>query len=142
MPHVVVSTDGYRSATGDVGWAFIARADNEIARRHGRLADAPSHLAEWVAVSEALAWAEATLQPGDTLELRTDSALVEKGLARRRPEMHGEAGERRAQARQALARLAARGIRATVTRVGRHENAEADAEARHASGPEGAAGAP
>jgi hypothetical protein len=81
-------------------------------------------------MTEALAWAEATLAEGDALELRTDSALVAKGLASRRPAMSGEAAEARAACRQALARLGQRGVKARVQRIGREENVEADGQAR------------
>ncbi|HET6405564.1 MAG TPA: hypothetical protein VFH78_13040 [Candidatus Thermoplasmatota archaeon] len=133
MARAVVSTDGYVAHDGRAGWAFVARVEAHAARDSGSLAGVRSHLAEWVAVSRALAWAEATLARGDALELRTDSALVAKGLASRRPEMSGEAGALRAACRQALARLAANGVPAKVVRVPREENDEADALARAAA---------
>lgn len=137
MARYRISTDGYRAEEGArvaVGWAFVAERDGERFVGSGALPDVASHVAEWVAVSEALAWAEERLVEGDTLLVRTDSALVAKGLASRRPEMSGEAAERRAACRQALARLAQRGIKAKVERVGRSENADADAAARQAAG--------
>lgn len=127
---VVVWTDGY-VGDGVAGWAFVARPPGLV--RAGPLAVCPSHEAEWRAATEALAWAEQTLAPGDALELRTDSALVAKGLASRRPAMSGAAAEARAACRQALARLAQRGVRAKVSRVDRTDNAEADAAAREAA---------
>lgn len=130
---IEVATDGYVSEAGAAGWAFIARFPGGEARRSGALTGAPSHLAEWTAVAEALRWAEAHATMGDLLRLSTDSALVAKGLAKRRPEMSGAAGELRAEARRTLARLAERGIRARVTRVPRARNAEADALAREAA---------
>lgn len=126
MARVVVSTDGFVSEAGDASWAFVARGDGVDETRRGELGRAPPHLAEWVAASRALAWAEASLAGGDELELRTDSALVAKGLARRKPAMSGEAAEIRAECRRALARLAERGVRARVVRVGRERNREAD----------------
>lgn len=131
-----ISTDGYRSAEGVAAWAFVATTpDGARHAESGRLdGDATSHLAEWVAVHEALAWAERALDEGDVALLRTDSALVAKGLASRRPSMSGEAAERRAACRQALARLGQRGIRVRVARVGRETNVEADGEARRAAG--------
>ena len=129
-----VSTDGYRSSAGVASWAFVVEAEGAPASRSGRITgDATSHLAEWVAVTEALAWIEAHAQPGDVVELRTDSALVDKGLASRRPEMSGEAGERRAAARQTLARLAQQGIKVKVARVPRTDNTKADEAARAAA---------
>lgn len=130
---VVVCSDGYVGPDGRGGWAFIARGDGLDARDSGPLENAASHMAEWTAMGRALAWAEAELAPGDALELRTDSALVAKGLASRRPEMSGEAATLRAACRQALARLAAQGVRAKVARVRREENEEADALAREAA---------
>ena len=134
MRRVVVMTDGYVGERA-AGWAFLARAGEEIdIARSGSLSPGTaSHEAEWAAVAAALAWAEATLESGDTIELRTDSALVAKGLASRRPEMSGPLAETRAACRQALARLGAAGVRATVVRVRREENAEADALARRAA---------
>jgi ribonuclease HI len=130
---VLVATDGYVGEDGRAAaWAFVVSGARQ-AREAGALPGGPSHLAEWTAVSRALAWAEARLDAGDELELRTDSALVAKGLASRRPEMSGEAAELRAACRQALARLAGRGVRARVVRVRREENEEADAEARRAA---------
>jgi ribonuclease HI len=126
----VVSTDGYVGDEG-AGWAFVARPGDIV--RRGALARCPSHEAEWRAMAEALAWAEAALAEGDELELRTDSALVAKGLASRRPAMSGVAAEARAACRQALARLAGRGVRAKVLRVDRSRNEEADGEARAAA---------
>lgn len=135
---VRVSTDGYVAQDGRAGWAFVAHTEEGATdTRSAALADTPSHLAEWIAVTHALAWAEETLLPEDTLELHTDSALVHKGLASRRPEMSGEAGALRAACRQALARLAARGVRTKVFRVRREENEEADALARAAALGEG-----
>lgn len=132
---VTISTDGYVGVDGAAGWAFVARGPDRAATSlRGALPTCPSHLAEWTAVRRALEWAEETLEDGDRLELRTDSALVAKGLASRRPLMTGEAADVRAECRKALARLASRGIRAKVTRVDRAENAEADAQAREAAG--------
>lgn len=130
---VVVWTDGFVAEDGRAGWAFVARGAGVEAREAGALSGVESHLAEWIAVSRALTWAEETLAPGDALVLRTDSALVAKGLASRRPAMSGEAAALRAACRQALARLAAGGVRAKVARVRREENAEADAAARAAA---------
>ena len=129
MRRVIVSTDGYVGSEG-AAWAFVA---GDITRSGVLAPTAPSHVAEWAAVSAALAWAEATLEAGDSIELRTDSALVAKGLASRRPAISGEAAETRAACRQALARLAASGVQAKVVRVRREENSEADAAARGAA---------
>ena len=133
---VLVSSDGFVAEDGSAGWAFVVRID-DAREEHAGAFDAPttSHLAEWTAVTRALSWAEGALEHGDALELRVDSALVAKGLASRRPEMSGEAGAMRAACRQALARLAQRGIRSKVVRVRREENVEADAAARRASLP-------
>ena len=130
-----VWSDGFAAADGRAGWAFVARDDDgsESGRAAGPLRDAPSHLVEWTAVARALAWAERALARGDTLEVRVDSALVAKGLASRRPEMSGEAAQLRAECRQALARLAANGVRSKVVRIRREENEEADALARAAA---------
>ncbi|MEA3198929.1 MAG: Reverse transcriptase-like [Thermoplasmata archaeon] len=128
---VVVWTDGYVGEVG-AGWAFVAQPGGVV--RRGALPACPSHEAEWRAVREALSWAEAALAPGDALELRTDSALVAKGLASRRPAMSGEAAEARAACRQALARLGQRGVKARVQRIGREENVEADGQARLGAG--------
>lgn len=130
---MVVCSDGFVAEGGAAGWAFVARSERGIARASGPLRAASSHVAEWTAIVRALAWAEETLDTGDTLELRTDSALVAKGLAARRPEMSGEAAVMRAGCRQALARLGARGIKTRVVRVRREENAEADTLARDAA---------
>ena len=132
MAVVTVWTDGYADADG-AGWAFVARGGDVDVRRAGALAACPSHLAEWAATLRGLAWAEEALAEGDELLLRTDSALVAKGLASRRPRMTGEAAEMRAEARRALARLGERGVRARVERVPREENAEADGLAREAA---------
>jgi len=126
MVRVVVSTDGFVGADGQAGWAFVARGEGVDVARRGALGPVPSHLAEWTAASQGLAWAEEALAPGDELVLRTDSALVAKGLASRRPHMSGEAAELRAACRQRLARLAERGVAAKVERVGREANEEAD----------------
>lgn len=128
---VVVHTDGFVAEDGRAGWAFVAEGRAHDA---GSLERVASHLAEWTAMSRALAWAERTLEQGETLELRTDSALVAKGLASRRPEMSGEAATLRAECRKTLARLAQRGVKAKVVRVKREDNAEADALARAAAG--------
>lgn len=128
---VTVWTDGYADADG-AGWAFVARGARE-AQASGALPPTPSHLAEWTAALRALAWAEATLEAGEELHVRTDSALVAKGLASRRPRMTGDAAEMRAEARRILARLGERGVRANVQRVPREENAEADGLARAAA---------
>lgn len=130
---VVVWSDGYVGEDGRAGWAFVARGDAIEVREAGALSGVESHLAEWSAVSRALAWAEAALAPGHALELRVDSALVAKGLASRRPAISGEAGALRAECRRALARLGARGVPARVARVPREENGEADALARNAA---------
>lgn len=130
---VLVSTDGYLGADGLAGWAFVAVWDEGRIEQAGALPSATSHLAEWTAVSRALAWAEGHLERGAQLELRTDSALVAKGLASRRPEMSGEAAALRAACRQALARLAQGGVKARVVRVRREENEEADGLARRAA---------
>lgn len=133
MTDVVVASDGHVSEDGRAGWAFVVEGFARRIERGGSRADVASHVVEWTAVREALAWCETNLESGDSVTLRTDSALVAKGLARRRPEMSGEAAELRAASRQALARLAARGVRATVVRVSREANAEADAAARRAA---------
>lgn len=130
---VVIMTDGFVGEDG-AGWAFVARGDGVAVTRAAALPPGtPSHLAEWAAVVAALAWAEAKVESGAEIELRTDSALVAKGLASRRPALHGEAAEVRAACRQALARLGAAGVRARVVRVRREENTEADAAARAAA---------
>lgn len=126
---VVVWTDGYVGAEG-AGWGFLARRGEGAITDRGPLPPCPSHEAEWTAVLRALAWALGALEAGDELEVRTDSALVAKGLASRRPEMSGVAGEMRAQARRTLAALAERGVRSRVVRVARTENTEADGLAR------------
>lgn len=126
---MVISTDGYVGAAG-AGWAFVVHGEGHEAVERGVLPDCPSHLAEWCAVEQALAWAQRVLARGDDLELRTDSALVAKGLARRNPAMSGEAAAKRAACRQAIARLAENGVRVKVLRVARSANAEADGEAR------------
>lgn len=129
---IVVNTDGYADA-GAAGWAFVARGGALDHAEGGALPVSPSHVAEWAAVAHALAWALDALQAGDELVLRTDSALVAKGLASRRPAMSGEAAELRAECRRMLARLAENGVRAKVERVGREANAEADALAHESS---------
>jgi ribonuclease HI len=129
---VLMSSDGYVGEDG-AGWAFVVRIDDAREEHGGALEATTSHLAEWTAVSRALAWAEGALEEGDALELRIDSALVAKGLASRRPEMHGEAGALRAGCRQALARLGQRGIKAQVLRVRREENDDADRAAHRAA---------
>lgn len=128
----MVATDGYVGEEG-AGWAFVVSGVGREESRSGRLPGGPSHLVEWRAASEALAWAEAELLAGDVLELRTDSQLVAKGLAGRRPLMSGVAAELRAACRQSLARLAAAGVRVRVERVPREQNAAADALAREAA---------
>jgi ribonuclease HI len=130
---VLASTDGVVCTDGRAGWAFIAEWDGGRIERAGALVDATSHLAEWTAISCALAWAETFLEEGATPEIYTDSALVAKGMASRRPAMTGEAAALRASCRQALARLAMRGITGRVVRVRREENAAADALARAAA---------
>lgn len=133
MASVLVATDGFVGG-GAAGWAFVATGEaGELARASGALPECAPHLAEWTAVAHALGWAEGALAEGDRLQLRTDSALVAKGLASRRPAMSGDAAQLRAACRQALARLAARGIRARVERVGREENTLADGLARAAA---------
>jgi len=136
---LTVSTDGFVSEAGEAGWAFVVRGGGRgagsvgDATRRGRLpAGTTSHEAEWRAMLEALAFveADARLAPGDEVELRTDSALVAKGLASRKPAMSGAAAEARAACRQALARLGARGVRARVVRVPREANKEADRQSR------------
>lgn len=124
-------TDGYVAADGRGGWAFVVPGGD--VSEAGALTGAAPHLAEWTAMMNALRWAEETLQPGDALELVTDSALVAKGLASRRPAMSGEAATMRAHCRQALARLGERGVKARVVRVARELNEEADALARAAA---------
>lgn len=130
---VVVCSDGYVAEDGRGGWAFVVRGDGVEASGSGAISGASSHLAEWTAVSRALEWVGEHVEGPQTIELRTDAALVAKGLASRRPEMHGEAASLRAACRQALARLAERGVRAKVVRVPREENEEADALARQAA---------
>lgn len=129
VARVVISTDGYVGPTG-AGWAFVVHGEGHETVERGSLPDCPSHLAEWCAVEQALAWCERALASGDDLELRTDSALVAKGLARRSPAMGGEAAVKRAACRQAIARLAGAGVKVKVLRVARAANAEADGEAR------------
>lgn len=129
MARVVVSTDGYVGVDG-AGWAFVVHGEGHETVERGSLPECPSHLAEWCAVERALEWCERALEDGDELELRTDSALVAKGLARRNPAMSGEAALKRAACRQAISRLASLGIRVQVVRVARAANAEADGEAR------------
>ncbi|MFA5862674.1 MAG: hypothetical protein WDA16_13370 [Candidatus Thermoplasmatota archaeon] len=132
---VTIATDGFVAADGAGGWAFVARGDGVDVTRRGELRNVAPHLAEWRAMMEALAWAEGALfEAGDEIELRTDSALVAKGLASRKPAMSGEAAEARAACRQALARLGERGIRASVVRVPREANEEADRQSRRAAG--------
>lgn len=134
MARYQVNTDGYVGSAG-AAWAFVATAPMHRRARSGTLPrDVPPHLAEWHAVHAALAWAEAHLERGDEVQLHTDSALVAKGLAKRRPHVGGEAGELRAECRQALSRLAEAGIRVRVSRVRREENADADALARETAG--------
>lgn len=125
---LVVHVDGYVAADGIGAWAVVVDGRPTLS---GRVAGEPIHLVEWRAIAAALAWLEVSAAPRD-VRLVTDSALVERGLASRRPEMHGEAGEIRAASRQALARLAARGIRVRVQRVPREANREADGAARRA----------
>jgi ribonuclease HI len=129
VARVVISTDGYVGTDG-AGWAFVVHGEGHEAVERGVLPDCPSHLAEWCAVERALAWARAALAAGDDLELRTDSALVAKGLARRSPAMSGEAAVKRAGCRQTIAALAREGVKVRVVRVARAANAEADGEAR------------
>lgn len=129
MARVVISTDGYVGPQG-AGWAFVVHGEGHEFVDRGGLPDCPSHLAEWCAVEQALAWARRFLGHGDELELRTDSALVAKGLARRNPAMSGEAAVKRAACRQAIAALARDGVKVKVLRVDRAANAEADGEAR------------
>lgn len=131
VARVVISTDGYVGAEG-AGWAFVVHGEGHEVVERGALPDCPSHLAEWCAVERALGWAEGALAHGDELELRTDSALVAKGLARRNPAMSGEAAAKRAACRQAIARLAQEGVKVRVVRVARSANVEADGEARSA----------
>lgn len=133
MTRLVIATDGYVASDGHGGWAFIVQGESVHHQESGALHDAPSHLAEWIAVQRALEWASAHAASGDHIDLRTDSALVAKGLASRRPSMSGEASERRAACRIALAALAGRGIRTRVQRVPRHLNAAADEAARRAA---------
>lgn len=128
---LVIHTDGYADASA-AGWAFVASGDITH-RDSGALPPSPSHLAEWIAVARALAWVESVGGPGDDVLLETDSALVEKGLASRRPAMSGEAAQLRADARKALARLGARGVKVRIERVPREKNQAADALARDAA---------
>lgn len=132
MASYVLNTDAYVGDSG-AAWAFIAACVTGDEAHSGAIPRGPSHLAEWRAAHEALVWAEAHLGRGDELELRTDSALVAKGLGGRRPHVSGEAGELRAACRQALARLAGAGVEVRVSRVRREENAAADALARGAA---------
>lgn len=133
LARLIIHTDGYVASDGRGAWAFVARGDDVHASEAGALEGVESHLAEWIAVTRALAWSEGALARGDSIELRTDSALVAKGLASRRPAMSGPAAELRASCRQALARLAKAGVKAKVVRVPREENEEADALAREAA---------
>lgn len=126
---LVVHVDGYVAADGIGAWAVVVDGRPTLS---GRVLGEPIHLVEWRAVAAALAWLELSAPPGD-VRIVTDSALVERGLASRRPEIHGEAGEIRAASRQALARLAARGIRVRIERVPREANREADEAARGAA---------
>ena len=121
-----LACDGYVGPQGQAAWAWVCE-DGQ--RGSGRLPDrVASHLAEWRACSEALAHLEGHAA-GDVV-VQVDSALVAKGLAARTPAMSGEAAEMRAACRQALARLAERGVRVRVERVPRERNTEADALAR------------
>ncbi|HLE97045.1 MAG TPA: hypothetical protein VI997_06700 [Candidatus Thermoplasmatota archaeon] len=91
-------------------------------------------LPEWRAVAAALLWLGSKHPRPSAVDLCTDSALVERGLASRRPAMSGEAAELRAACRQGLARLAGAGVRVRAVRVPRERNGAADAAARRASG--------
>lgn len=133
MANFVISTDAHVGDDGDSGWAFVAHGDGLSLHENGPLPKGPSHLAEWRAMAEALRWAMDALAAGDELDLHTDSALVAKGLAARKPAMSGEAAELRAHCRMTLARLGEAGIRVRVRRIQRSANAEADQLARQAS---------
>jgi ribonuclease HI len=123
---LTLACDGYVGPQGEAAWAWVC---DDGARGSGLLATrVASHLAEWRAAQEGIAHLQQHA-PGE-VTLQVDSALVAKGLAARRPEMSGEAGEVRAACRQALARLAERGVRVRVERVPRERNTEADALAR------------
>ena len=124
MALVVISTDAYVGPDGVAGWAFVS--SNGAQERGALPLGTASHLAEWQATARALAWALQNVHAPDTVELRTDSALVAKGLASRRPAMHGEAAVLRAECRRALAALGQVGVRARVERVPREQNAAAD----------------
>ncbi len=129
MTHVVVSTDGYASEDA-AAWAFIATQRNAEEPHAGALPPLASHLAEWRAAAEALHWAESHLGPGDTLDLRTDSALVAKGLGFKGNHLTGLTAEFGAACGEALERLALRGVKVHVLRVRREENGPADRLAR------------
>lgn len=133
---VTIATDGFVASDGAAGWAFVAHGEGLDVTRRGELSAVPPHLAEWRAMLEALTWAEGAplLARGDELEIRTDSALIAKGLASRKPAMSGQAAESRAACRKVLARLAERGIRARVIRVPREANTEADLHSRRGAG--------
>lgn len=126
---VDVAIDGYVGPDGRGGWAVVA-GGRVVAS--GATAGEPSHLVEWRAAAAALAWLERRGERGEST-LATDSVLVARGLASRRPAMSGEAAAVRAACRQALARLAAAGVGVRVVRVPREANAEADAAARRAA---------
>lgn len=141
---VDVSIDGYVGPDGRGGWAVVVEGRTAAS---GATSGEPSHLVEWRAASAALAWLERRRGPDverRALEVRlvTDSALVERGLSARKPAMSGEAAEVRARCRQAIARLAAAGVRVQVVRVPREENAAADAAARQAARADDARGPP
>ena len=124
-----LSVDGYVAASGQGGWAVVANGRTVAS---GATSGEPSHLVEWRAAAAALAWMERHAEPGEAT-LRTDSVLVARGLASRRPAMSGEAAEVRAACRQALARLAEAGVRVRVVRVPRESNVPADRAARRAA---------
>lgn len=130
--HAEISTDGRVDDEGEGTWAFVAKAPGRKATGRGTRRPCASHVAEWLAVEAALSWVDRHLAKGDSFTLRTDSALVAKGLASRLPAMSGEAAEIRAAARRKLASLAKRGITAEIVRVGREENREADRASRNA----------
>jgi ribonuclease HI len=124
-----IACDGY-VGQGRAGAAWVC--DCGAQGMEALAASTASHVAEWRACALALAHLRGHA-PGD-VALRTDSALVAKGLAARRPEMRGEAGELRARCRQELARLAERGVRVRVERVPRAANLAADALSRRGKG--------
>lgn len=132
MQELSVAFDAFVGADGAAGWAFVVAGGHEDFGALPR--GTASHLAEWEAAWRAISWLTDHVEGPARVALRTDSALVAKGLASRRPAMHGEAATIRAECRKALARLGERGVRVAVARVPREENAAADALSRRGAG--------